>query len=369
MPRPLETLLRGFVDSMTLHHTLPLHDVFATMPTYPNVSSCAEGDLTWEGVLQHISLGAALKNVYYGHPWFLLPADWNQEAVELYSTPVPRTYQSALAFLYGFLPNFSVDRLRLLPSDNRHFCVEPFCVCPRLEAYQSVIDDKKKSMLQGNPVMLQLTTTLGKVLSPRGDASDFQAPMHVFDGLMGFTCQSKALPCSENGCATMDHVGKVTSYVDWLGKTLSEDGIFRRSCLLEAYSLLIRMHGGLRAALNGTSRAKFLFFSGHDVNLTTVASTLGFDDGVIPPYASRLIFEAYARGARHFFRVLYNGRDVTRKLIFCKDVESSSDATLCSFDRLTSFLKKDFFSVLGSRGPGDVCDNRNTESADATFPS
>ncbi|KAL3244891.1 hypothetical protein MRX96_018480 [Rhipicephalus microplus] len=103
------------------------------------------------------------------------------------------------------------------------------------------------------------------------------------DGLMGFVCQRKPLPCADHHCATMEHVGNVISYVDWEGRQLSQDLSFRRSSILKAHYLLARIHRGLRDFMDGTSKTKFLFFSGHDINLIPVASTLGFDDGTIPP--------------------------------------------------------------------------------------
>lgn len=354
-PRSLETPLGSFVNFVGHHPTLRLKNIFSTIATHPNESSCTEGHLTWDGVVQHVNLGATLRDAYHGDPWKLLPQQWTPQAVKLYSTVFSRTYQSALAFLYGFLPTFPLDRLRLVPSRDVNFCQGLHCACPRIKVYERVLAKKTKLMLKNHPAVLLLLDQLGEILSPGGNTTEFQSPRPVMDGLMGFVCQRKPLPCTDSRCATMEHVGNIISYVDWEGKQLSQDLSFRRSSVLKAYNLVARIHRGLRDTLEGASKAKFHFFSGHDINLIPVASMLGFDDGMIPPYASRIVFEAYSGRGDHFVRILYNGKDVTRHTYFCKGLKNANDMTLCPFGNLTSFLQKDVFKIFTAQGFAAAC--------------
>ncbi|CAN7986066.1 unnamed protein product [Ixodes hexagonus] len=372
-PRTLETPLQGFVSLVSKHPTLPFKNIFATIPTHPNQTTCAEGHLTWDGVLQHVNMGASLRQAYHSEPWNLLPKNWESHAVKLYSTVLSRTYQSALAFLHGFLPPFAPDKLRLVPSRDINFCLGPRCACPRLKVYERMLGRKTRLMLKNHPAVSQLLDTLGEVLSPVGNATDFQNPRLIMDGLMGFVCQRKPLPCADEEhrrCATMEHVGNILSYVDWEGKQLSHDLSFRRSSVLKAYNLLARLHKGLRDALDGTSKVKFLFFSGHDINLIPVASSLGFDDGVIPPYASRIVFEAYSDGGQgRFARVLYNGKDVTRHTHFCKGMAvptPGADAGLCPFGNLTTFVTKDVFKIFAAQSYAAACGLEGTRLTTTT---
>ncbi|XP_075541277.1 2-phosphoxylose phosphatase 1 [Dermacentor variabilis] len=348
--------LNSFVSLITKHPLLPLKNIFATIATHPNQSNCVEGQLTWEGVVQHVNMGASLHDAYHTGPWRLLPDDWDARSVKLYSTVFSRTYQSALAFLYGFLPQFSFDRLHLVPSRDINFCMGPHCACPQLKTYERLFTRKTKVMLKNHLAVVQLLNTLGKVLSPQGNNSEFVAPRPIMDGLMGFVCQRKPLPCADHHCATMEHVGNVISYVDWEGRQLSQDLSFRRSSILKAHYLLARIHRGLRDFMDGTSKTKFLFFSGHDINLIPVASTLGFDDGTIPPYASRIVLEAYSNAKKErFIRVLYNGKDMTRHTHFCKSIRAGVDMELCPFGNFTTFLQQDVFKLFSAKSFAAAC--------------
>lgn len=346
--------LHAFVSLITKHPLLPLKNIFSTIATHPNQSSCAEGQLTWEGVAQHVAMGSRLHDAYHAGPWKLLPNNWDTRFVKLYSTVFSRTYQSALAFLYGFLPSFSLDKLRLIPSRDINFCLSPHCACPQLKTYEQLFTRKTKLMLKNHPAVVQLLATLGQVLSPQGNGSEFVAPRPIMDGLMGFVCQRKPLPCADHQCATMEHVGNVISYVDWEGRQLSQDLSFRRSSILKAHHLLARIHRGLRDFLEGASKTSFLFFSGHDINLIPVASTLGFDDGTIPPYASRIVLEAYSNTRKErFLRVLFNGKDMTRHTHFCRNLRA--DVELCPFGNFTTFLQRDVFKLFSAQSFAAAC--------------
>ncbi|KAK8774483.1 hypothetical protein V5799_010983 [Amblyomma americanum] len=248
-------------------------------------------------------MGASLHDAYHTGPWRLLPDDWDARSVKLYSTVFSRTYQSALAFLYSFLPKFSFDRLHLVPSRDINFCMGPHCACPQLKTYERLFTRKTKLMLKNHLAVVQLLGTLGEVLSPQGNNSEFVAPRPIMDGLMGFVCQRKPLPCADHHCATMEHVGNVISYVDWEGRQLSQDLSFRRSSILKAHYLLARIHRGLRDFMeamktesqDSDSRVRPLR-SGLSSPVTTLAATAGptpsFQPWLDPAPLQPLVFQA-----------------------------------------------------------------------------
>lgn len=85
-----------------------------------------------QGVQQMLNLGNVLKERYVG----LWPglAHLGPDDVAVYSTRYARTFQSAIALLYGMLPTDVVGKLHLQESQSMYFCFKD-CGCPIMEKY------------------------------------------------------------------------------------------------------------------------------------------------------------------------------------------------------------------------------------------
>lgn len=63
-------------------------------------------------------------------------------------------------------------------------------------------------------------------------------------------------------------------------------------------------------------------YAGHDVTITPLLLALELPVHQWPPFASRLVFELYsptfeANSDEYLFKLIYNGKDLTRQLKFC----------------------------------------------------
>ncbi|CAG2173034.1 unnamed protein product [Oppiella nova] len=91
-------------------------------------SRCELGGLTKYGCVQHLTLGSLLSQIYGNQ------LNISSSHVKVYSTPYTRTYQSALAFVYGFLrPKSTIDFNKfphIITTFGTYFCM-PFHVMTR----------------------------------------------------------------------------------------------------------------------------------------------------------------------------------------------------------------------------------------------
>ena len=84
--------------------------------------------------------------------------------------------------------------------------------------------------------------------------------------------------------------------------------------------LLTNIFRQMEKAVTG-SNLKFVLYSGHDSTITPLSVSLGFGGSTHPPFASRIVFELYENKSNSrdiFLRILYNGQDVTKLVIFCR---------------------------------------------------
>lgn len=110
-----------------------------------------------------------------------------------------------------------------------------------------------------------------------------------------------------------------------------------------------------------------VLYSGHDHTLEQLATALGLqNDPFLLRYAARVIFEVYqdnresnnAKGI--YFRLLSNGKDVTRQISFCKNlIGVDSKTNLCKIEDIVRFLHDDYFSPLNVSNFKDACLYKN----------
>jgi hypothetical protein len=146
-------------------------------------------------------------------------------------------------------------------------------------------------------------------------------------------------------------------------------------------------------------KPKLIVYSGHDRTLQYLAIALGVVSEVtmVPHYASRLVLEVYKNrelqltssqpnngpiARDFFFRLIYNGRDLTNHIHFCKGAtiismhqvikhnitESPHNATnpqswtkkqspayLCPIESIIRFLHDDYFLIFNATNFKDAC--------------
>ena len=119
--------------------------------TYPNHAICGTAALTPLGAAQHIKNGKLFKD-RYTHA-LKISAKNMYESVLVRSTDWPRCFESALAFMYGFLSEFSVSKLDVEMAKDNRMCLESKereslpCHC---EAIERDLDAQAATFLEGD---------------------------------------------------------------------------------------------------------------------------------------------------------------------------------------------------------------------------
>ncbi|GFN74270.1 acid phosphatase-like 2 [Plakobranchus ocellatus] len=352
---------------------------FRRWAMYPSRTECGEGQLTGRGATQQILSGLHLHQRYAQSPHNL---SLNLNTVVAHTTVVSRTYQSAVAFLYGLLTDFNPKKLRLHGASSIMFCDSnaapgSVCSCPGLEAFRNRAISKCKSDSHVFQSLARYEETAAKTVAQVLGVPDVKLPTPegVMDALSRYACHSIPPPCvttttntSDGVCSSVTCINAKTMEAVWapvdaMSSCISSNPDYRKYSAASTQGLLLRIVQGLhRATLrrknnekntgteNGSDTSQkhepvFVLYSGHDNTLTPLIAALGLTDTVWPGYATRLVFELYRRKwsssgkAQHFVRVLLNGKPVTYETVFCKAGSVLSGANdLCEFERFQAHI-------------------------------
>jgi len=183
---------------------------------------------------------------------------------------------------------------------------------------------------------------------------------HLCDGAMSW--------CNVSGdrCVTSTHLDRMWRLVDQHGR---RDVTVSRNWLLLVYPLLVDVVGRLvdmAAADQGvpgrSSGSRLVVYSGHDKTLIALLSALHLHDGRWPVLAARVVIELTSgalrltesgRGPpRYYFRLLYDGRDMTSRLDFCPE---SSTPGGCPLDNLTYRVFYRVIKEFGFASHAEAC--------------
>ena len=192
------------------------------------------------------------------------------------------------------------------------------------------LNDHKRHILSSHPAVVKLMGDLKLIIANNNNESRlFETPIALFDGLMAYMCHKTALPCLNDRCVTLEEVKQLISFIEFNGKHLVVSNVFRHMNWLKIYGFLNHL---IELIADKVSATKLTLFSGHDITIVALASALDFFDGTIPPYASRVVFEAFVDNTKDlniYLRIIYNGKDVTRFTEICRQ-----NPTKCFVSRL-----------------------------------
>lgn len=169
------------------------------------------------------------------------------------------------------------------------------------------------------------------------------------------------------GCIDPSHASAVMSYTLWQGKRDFRHPFTRQQGLLRAYGLLRNIVGNILKMVSG-HHTKFVLYSGHDHTLQFLMAALGIgsaDIGPFVPFAARLAIEVYRsdKNDENYFRVVYNGRDVTQNLDVCEGGKSlrvnrdsrGNKADLCPIENIIRLIHDDYFGVMNATNFREAC--------------
>ena len=178
------------------------------------------------------------------------------------------------------------------------------------------------------------------------DPKELPRGTHVYDIHMVHACHGLTLPGIGDTCTTPRALVDIASALNNNGMANQKSPIWQRITRLKMMPLLHEIYKRMEGLAENRTREKFVLYSGHDTTIEPLITTLGITDGTWPPYASRLVFETYSfnhNGHKHYLlRVLFNGEDVTARLIFCRpegnEVKLNDDG-MCSQEDFEDFIE------------------------------
>lgn len=339
---------------------------------FPSRSECSEGQLTGQGAIQQVLNGLHLHERYTEPPHSL---QIDHSTVAIHSTVVSRTYQSALAFMYGLLPDFDLRQLKVKGTSSILFCDSnaypgSVCFCPGIETLRN----KAIGSCHGDPSTIKrmavfessAAKTLATVLGV--PATKLPSPEGIMDAMSRYACHSIPPPCvttatnSSDGnhcisttCINARTMEETWASVDAQSRCIGQNADFKKYAAVSTQGLLLRIAQDLhKITLTNTSARKsnlssaplFVLYSGHDNTITPLIAALGLEDRVWPGYATRLVFELYKQAytpqvkGQYFLRILLNGKPVTSETVFCRAGSVIADGyDLCEFARFHGHIK------------------------------
>ena len=330
---------------------------------YPKEKTCMGAQLTGLGAVQHLQNGYVHKKAYMDKHG-LLKHNFNSSQILVKSTGYSRTFQSAVAFLYGFLPKFDINQLKISTTDPPNFCFAgqnkgSSCICPAVEFYEN----KSRKELKKKRRTSVMYTNLQSELSDLTGIAKEKIPWiaSYLDFLNGYVCHDKPLPCYGNGkCFTWPLIGKMWKFRDvYLSGTEADNLSHKKYSRLYMQPLLREIAKRMGRAAKRNDTFKFILYSGHDMTITPLTSALGFNYGTHPPFASRITFELYHHSPstnsvqNYFFRILFNGRDMTPNVTFCR--EKTNRDGLCSLNNFLQFVLYDNLKFFNANSYDEAC--------------
>ncbi|KAI5711758.1 hypothetical protein M8J75_002895 [Diaphorina citri] len=371
---PLYSSYNSFWANISLRQSanpfLPFLSTFHNYPLVPPVrGGCELGQLTPLGASQLLHVGALLRSVYgtqLGLDNFTLGA----QDIQLYSTPYRRTFQSLLAFLHEFLHPDELQKFTIKEVSSLAFCFHE-CACSAAYYYTKLFDAQKLKYLRSHPAVIKLVRKASQIVYELNSKHLSSDPHALRDALLSYVCHGASLPCHQSDCVKSEDVTGVFAYIEWETRQYSRMVNMRRSHLLKAYGLLKRLVSSLLSSVSD-NKPRLSVYSGHDYTLRYLAVTLGLytDATASPIYASRFIIELYKNKApstlyednasssrQYYLRFLFNGKDLTNKISFCKRAgfRHSDTAFLCPIESVVRFLHDDYFTTFNTTNFKDAC--------------
>uniref|UniRef100_T1GCT1 2-phosphoxylose phosphatase 1 n=1 Tax=Megaselia scalaris TaxID=36166 RepID=T1GCT1_MEGSC len=395
----------GGTNHMFWNKLGPFHG-FPLLP--PTQRSCLLGQLTYKGIGQLLQVGDLLNQVYarslgvfnrYSSVSRSYPdSTLNSDEIVIYTTRYRRTFQSAMALLFPFLPLDKWLALNIQESHSMAFCFAD-CACSQADNLRKKLTSQANKKLSQHPGIYEVTQWIGSTVL-QNPSNGLSGPNEVVDAILTIICHDAhchvehiqeiiletmslqkavpkeeltALPTSETeqlnilqeGCVEANHIESLMSYTTQESAKEASLPEYKRIGLLRAYGMIRNIVSYMLRMISG-DRTKFVLYSGHDWTMQYLTAALGIDRKYTHvPYASRLGFEVYKSEANtdYYFRVIFSGKDVTQSIGFCEGSKSlmvnrdsrGSKAALCPIENIIRFLHEDYFIQLNVTNFKDAC--------------
>lgn len=264
------------------------------------------------------------------------------------TTLVPRTFQSAVSFLYGLLPSLDLEKINLIGSSNINFCEDIIfgsaCSCTGAEVLRNKAGQECRLQSSYADVMKKYKSVVSyvqKVLNIEQEEITF--PAALMDGLSTFACHSMPPPCNAQGmCLTAKALESIWEPIDFQSNCLHKNENYKKYAKANMHGLLNRIAHKMNAAIHNKTATRFHLYSGHDTTVSPLITAMELEDAVWPGYASRITFELYQQHStnQHLVRILQNGQVVTSEAVFCQNKTKDG---FCNFSSFYNHVTKQSF--------------------------
>ena len=150
-------------------------------------------------------------------------------------------------------------------------------------------------------------------------------PTTLKDIMLSYVCHNQTPPCDGDGllCLKADFMAPLDQFLHYEADASANGLNLKKASILRAYGLTnnidqqiqswISLYKKRHSLKSRPNPPRFLFYSGHDLTLMYLLSSLSIYNGFLPAYASRFTIEVLAKDGQHYARLLFNGVDVTRQ--------------------------------------------------------
>ena len=353
--------LKTFVQTMRKFTGKKRHrNSFQRCDLFPNNSTCTEHSLTVTGAIQHLKLGQYFRHKYLTQSTLFDNKSTLTSQIDTFTTKRSRTYQSAIAFLYGFLTqsDFNLTNLNISPVDqffcSREITGDKNCNCQYSQILDEIIFKSRARYFRRNKENNKhVLTSLNN--SDYGTTYPFYS---LIDVLYHAVCHDRPNLCSDNDNTTCikEHFKRIwEKFIDetgYLVEHLKNTTYFYTAL----YPLMANIANRLKDHVKGQNLQRLVVYSGHDTALMSLLYMLEIDGSWIR-YAGRIVLELYESEAhkyidKYYIRILYNGQDVTQSVKFCKGKLFKG---LCNFTLFYDFVFNEILQQFGYTSYSDVC--------------
>lgn len=308
-----------------------------------------------------------------------------------------------MALMYAFLKSDRWNTLQVQESQSYTFCFSD-CACQMADRLKKKIDKMRSKTIEHHPKINSIIQGLGNILqNPVTDTIEAR------DAILALICHNVALSCQDKnnhniltptppeiitndviyveasnenqvkddeqivqslddepmiGCIDTIHIDSLMAFTRWQITQNADSLENHHLSMLRAYGFTRQLMNFILKMISG-EKLKFVLYSGHERTLQNFGSALGLPLDLFISYASRLLFEVYksTRNTQFYFRIIYNGMDITNRIHFCKGEKSlrisrghrKNNADLCPIENLIRFIHDDYFQSLNVTNFKDAC--------------
>ena len=334
------------------------HNAFKVFPANPKKHICTQKDLTPFGSLQLIRNGEFLSKVYTKYVSSLHNVILGS-MVDIQSISEKLHYQSALAFSHGFLER-EVFAHSIIEKSLPNFAPKSMNAninCPKLNRYSYMMEDGINSGLyvykRGHPSTKKLANLLKSQHVMKSSA------LELVVTLLLYFCNKLSPSCFDAKpgakCLNVTSEGLNTAFnmADSYMRSLSLDPMFKDISSLSTFPALKQI---IEKITSMNSSAFFHIYSGKYSFLLYLLRTLDVRINSVPPAASRVVLEVYKHTIDNstFFRLLFNGKDVTINVLSCKTFFHHFSG-LCPFNVLKDYVNNGILAKFNSESYEQAC--------------